>query len=165
MKKKIDEIKQCLDLKLYNSALALVLTLPSVCARVEYGNAIVGDKAKYVNWFNKYAKDKFTFEAVRIPGDNLVEFNTIDGNTCYKLRCAVLHAGNYEVDECKYTKITIHGHDQNSEIYEHEYTDSGEFHMDINVFCKLLCLAIEEYYEYHEDKSKFNVDNVMVLDW
>ena len=96
MEKKIDEIKQCLNLKLYNSALTLTLTLPSICARVEYDNATNGDKAMYINWFNKYAKDKFTFEAVRIPGDNLVQFNTIDGDTCYKLRCAVLHAGNYD---------------------------------------------------------------------
>jgi hypothetical protein len=97
--------------------------------------------------------------------ENVVKYNTIDGNTCYKLRCAVLHAGNFEIDQCKYKKIFIHGHDQKSKTYEHEFTDDGKFHMDVNKFCALLCLAVEEYYESVPDKTKFKTEDVVVLDW
>ena len=165
MKQKIFEIKQALSMRLYNCALSLALTLPSVCARVEYDNTKKNDKSKYIEWFDKYAIKKFTFQAQQLPGCKTVVINTIDGLTCYKLRCAVLHAGNFDTDKCKYKNITIHGHDKNSEIYEHECLDEIDSHIDVNKFCDLLCSAVEEYYDSVEDKSKFNVENVVVLDW
>lgn len=164
LKKKIYEIKQALGLRAYNSALALVLTLPSICAKVEFDD-IKEDSRKYIAWFNKYATNKFTFKTNRIPDGKPSEFITIDGDTCYKLRCAVLHAGNFETHSCKYSKITIHGHDQNGEFFEHEKYKDGIANIDINKFCDLLCSAVEEYYDSFEDKSKFNIDNVLVLDW
>ena len=137
MKQKILEIKQALSLRLYNSALALALTLPSICARVEYGNKKRNDKVHYINWFDKYAKDKFTFDATQLSGNEIISYNTIDGNVCYNLRCAILHAGNFEIDNCKYKKIIIHGHNPNGKIFESEFTDNYVFHMDINRFCHL----------------------------
>ena len=165
MKKKILEVKQALSNRLYNSALALTLTLPSICARAEYDALIDGDRKTYVEWFNKYAIEKFTFRTNRIPDGKPSKIITIDGDTCYKLRCAVLHAGNFEIFKCKYEKIIIHAHDQDSEIYEHELIDSPNAYFDIHKFCFLLCSAVEEYYDSFEDKSKFDTDNVVVLDW
>ena len=180
IKKKIEEIKKSLRLRLYDCALSLTLTLPSICARVEYGKGKTSDKRNYINWFDKYAKDKFAFKSDRIPDGEIVEFNTIDGKTCYSLRCAVLHAGNFKVNDCKYTKIEIHGHKQNSEIFEHEFTEADiletnipseeivygtKFHMDVTKFCNLLCLAAEEYYDLYDDKTKFTVEDVVVLNW
>ena len=141
-----------------------------------FGKSQIGDKKIYIDWFDKHAKDKFTFETYSIPGNEIGTFNTIDGNTCYQLRCAVLHAGNFDVNTCKYDKIMIHGHDQNSKIFEHEFTETKVihdnkmkyeriFHLDINKFCNLLCLAAEEYYEFIEDKDRFIVEDVVVLDW
>lgn len=44
MKKKILEVKQALSNRLYNSALALTLTLPSICARAEFDAFIDRDR-------------------------------------------------------------------------------------------------------------------------
>lgn len=164
MKNKISEIKQALSLRMYNSALALALTLPAICAKVEFDD-IEQDSQKYIAWFDKHAIGKFTFRTNRIPDGKPSTIITIDGKTCYKLRCAVLHAGNFEAKKCKYEKIIIHGHDQSSEIYEHELFDGPNAHIDINKFCNLLCSAVEEYYDSFDDKSKFNIDNVIALNW
>ena len=164
MKKKVFEVKQALSLGAYNSALALVLTLPAICAKVEFGE-IKEDSKRYISWFDKYAIEKFTFKVNRIPDEKRLKIITIDGKTCYKLRCAVLHAGNFGIKKCKYKKIIIHAHNQNSEIYESELIDGPGAHFDIHKFCNLLCEAVEEYYDLFEDKSKFDIENVVVLDW
>ena len=82
----IKEIKFNLSNKAYQSALVLSLTLPSICAKVEYGN---DSRTDYKNWCdNHIPKDKFLFG---MPG---FEGNELTGEVIYQLRCAVLHSGN-----------------------------------------------------------------------
>lgn len=46
----LEDIKLAVDNKAYFSALALTLTIPDICGKIEYKN--LNDKEKYIKWFN-----------------------------------------------------------------------------------------------------------------
>lgn len=168
MDRKIQEISKALDAKLYNCALALTLTLPDICAKVEYRGKDWGNGRKYRSWFDVFAKPMFTFKALVLPTNETVTSNTIDADTCWKIRCAVLHSGNYKptnTSESRFNHITFHAHDPSSEIWEHEIIDGRRIEIDVIKFCHLLCSAALEYYESVDDKSVFDIDEVTLLDW
>lgn len=49
----IDDVNKALNAEAYMAALALVLTIPDICAKAEYGDSL-GNKERYVKWFDKY---------------------------------------------------------------------------------------------------------------
>lgn len=92
----IDEINKAIDCKNYLSALSLTLMIPDICSKVIGLNK----KAGYVKWFNKYVYRKYydfpknkqiKTVSKKIRDTYKIKFN---GNTCYALRCAILHSGN-----------------------------------------------------------------------
>ena len=94
----IEDIKLAVDNKAYFSALALTLTIPDICWKIEYKN--LNDKEKYIKWFNEWI-----YKYVEIPKSNDTWFEEydklaiFDGEVCYALRCSYLHSGNYELSE------------------------------------------------------------------
>ena len=92
----IDEINKSIDCKNYLAVLSLTLMIPDICSKVIGLNG----KSGYVRWFNKYVYRKYydfpkkkQIKAVskKIRHTYKIKFN---GNTCYALRCAILHSGN-----------------------------------------------------------------------
>lgn len=102
----LEDIKLANKNKAYFSALALTLTIPDICGKIEYKN--LNDKEKYIKWFNDWV-----YKYVEIPKGNDELFNEFDelaifdGEVCYALRCAYLHSGNYELKEHGKGKIKI----------------------------------------------------------
>ena len=164
---KINEIRTALDAQLYNCALALALTLPDICAKVEYHNRPNWRKGKkYQEWFDNYAKQKFTYRTTRVPSNETIYVTTMDGETCWALRCAVLHAGNYNVSsKSKYEKIGIHAHRADGLCFEHEVVDGKRIEVDVTLFCRNICVAAETYYQSIKDKRLFEIDEVRILTW
>lgn len=105
----ISEVRCCLDSGYYHAALALALTIPDICGRVEYPEYRIEypeyrtkSSKRYVAWFNdhilvNYAK-KFTPEGE-------VSESYFNGDMCYSLRCKLLHEGNSHLE----AKSTIVG--------------------------------------------------------
>lgn len=92
----VDDIKRAVDNKAYLSALALALTLPDICGKIEYDKASnMDNRAKYIMWF-----DEWIYKHVEIPKSESEKFNgydelvKFDGEVCYGLRNALLHHGN-----------------------------------------------------------------------
>lgn len=102
----LEDIKLASKNKAYFSALALTLTIPDICGKIEYKN--LNDKEKYIKWFNDWV-----YKYVEIPKGKDELFNKFDelaifnGEVCYALRCAYLHSGNYELKECGKGRIKI----------------------------------------------------------
>ena len=82
----------------YFSALALALTIPDVCGKIEG----IGENSreKYIKWFDKWIYKYFEIPQSENPElskyDDLLIF---DGRVCYALRCAFLHSGNANLKE------------------------------------------------------------------
>ena len=92
----INDINRAKSNEAYISALALALTLPDICGKIEYQNSKVGFRYVkwYDNWVYKYFEQKESENEFIARAENVVAF---DGVFCYQLRCAILHSGNTEI--------------------------------------------------------------------
>ena len=75
---RINEIEFALKNKMYQSALALTLTLPDICGQVEMPSAKV--KARYELWFNQYVAPLYMPKY--IGGIDIPQKRIIDGSIC-----------------------------------------------------------------------------------
>lgn len=92
----VDDIKRAKDNKAYLSALALALTIPDICGKIEYyKTSNMNNRDKYIAWF-----DKWIYKYVEIPKSKFENFHDydemvkFDGEVCYALRNELLHQGN-----------------------------------------------------------------------
>src|ERR1041385_2560782 len=72
------QIRAANSANLYYMALFCTLTLPDICGSLEAPNG----QAKhplYTQWFDKYVAPKY--------------YGFLDGETCYRFRCSMLHQG------------------------------------------------------------------------
>lgn len=92
---KTKEIRSALQAELYDSALALALTLPDICAKVEYGKT---SRDNYIKWFDELVAEKFMYSATILPDNVITNYQMINGADCYGLRCAFLHSGVCIID-------------------------------------------------------------------
>lgn len=165
MKTKIAEVRNALEKRLYYCALALLLTLPDICAKVEYPNSYTYGK-NYTLWFDTHAKKYFTVIPITIPPRESEEYTWLTGEECWKLRCAVLHAGNFKLN-CKNSnlkKLFIHI-SENNENRTHSWRNERCADIDLKLLCDNICKAVEEYYEKHPNKELFCIDEVEICTW
>lgn len=161
---KIDEIRTALNANLYNCALAVSLTLPDICGKIEFPQEASAAK-RYKDWFSVYVEPLVTVPATKLPEEETVNVTWINRDECWALRCAVLHAGNYEIERIKLEDVHIHAHKRNGENYNHMLRDTQSADWDVILLCETLCHASEQYYKNIEEKNLFDIDAVRIDTW
>lgn len=159
----LDEINIAVESGLYNCALALALTIPDICGKVEFPKERSTGK-RYRNWFDQYAKDIFTVVVKKLPSNEDGVYPILTSEECYALRCAVLHAGNYRVYKIL-DKVDFHARIREGEYYSHAVRDSRNADWDVIQICQKLCRAGEQYYRNVEDKTRFDNEVVRIDEW
>ena len=99
LKQIADEITDAINKQCYLPALALTLVVPDICAKYYYPeiynkkeeyNGHRGQGAAYAKWYDecigKYNVDPET------------QIGLLDGRSCWRLRCDLLHEGSIELD-------------------------------------------------------------------
>lgn len=162
--RKISEIRTALNAELYNCALAVSLTPPDICGKVEFPSE-KSSSARYKQWFLKYVEPLTTSPATILPGGEIVDYTWITSDECWALRCAVLHAGNYEAERIKLTDIHIHAHKRNDQNYNHMVRDTRFADWDGIQLCEILCAAAEQYYFTINDSERFDIDEIRIDTW
>ncbi|WP_281654212.1 hypothetical protein [Eggerthella sinensis] len=169
MRDKIEDIKRAIEGEAYLSALALALTLPDICSKIEYGE---NARYRYSKWFDSHVKDRYFNEPLNEFG--FPEFN---GAACWALRCSILHSGNIDfnskddIDIQEFELCVTKGNPGANAIsrgFEDSFLPSGDFRrtkrMRINV--NWLCFAIGQatlnFYEESENKEAFE-DHAVLL--
>lgn len=172
MLNKIEDIKKALGNEAYLSALALTLTLPDICGRVEYPYE-ESTRKRYVAWFNKYAYDIY-FKYDGDYKDNYVG-TEFEGETCYLLRCKLLHEGHINIkdDRIKITdfELSITSTDDNG-IYASRHgvttlqdgSKNYSVRLDVRDLCNKICRAAEQYYIANNEKGGFTDYTVKIID-
>ncbi len=132
------------------SALGMALTLPDICGNIAYPNT--GNGFRYKKWFDEYALPK--------SGISVDEgFMSVDGAVCYKLRCAYLHSGNFDLGNSGTAKdirmFTLHyNRDPLLRFNRIAQMADGTYQMDIDlgVLCWQLCEAAKDFYKSHQSE-------------
>ena len=161
---KIAEIRSALNANLYNCALAVSLTLPDICGKVAFPQEMSSRK-RYKDWFSAYVKPLVTVAATKLPEEETVHITWITAEECWALRCAVLHAGNFETERINLSDIRIHAHKRDGQNYNHMLRDSRYADWDGIQLCETLCNAAEQYYNGFEKKNLFSIGEVEIEVW
>jgi hypothetical protein len=158
---KLAEIRSALKLGLYDCALALSLTLPDMCGKVEYPGES-SKRKRYKDWFSIYAEPLFTMPATKVPEGKTVKYTWLTGEECWALRCSVLHAGDHKTKDIKLSNIKIHASKGCDETHNYMFRDSQHADWETFFLCENLCCAAEQYYQGISDKTRFAVDGVRI---
>lgn len=166
----IADVNKALDAEAYMAALSLVLTLPDICAKAEYGS-MLGNKKRYIKWFDEYIG-----KSEKPPHyDNCPEMPYLSGEVVYQLRCSVLHQGAPNIDKskiieepCKIDHFTLIIERKNPfDIYSDSASVGGSFYdtdlskssrdysVNIRRLCLVITLSAESYYKENESKFDF----------
>lgn len=165
----IEDVERALDANAFMAALSLILTLPDICAKAEYGNTL-GNKERYIKWYDSYI-GKYEKEPDPPQG---IELPYLSGEVVYQLRCSVLHQGTPNVDrtkikdeQCRVDYFTLVVEKKKPfDIYVDAAgisatSDSNEsqtfrhYRMNIRRICQIITLNVKDYYEKHKDKFTF----------
>lgn len=137
-----EQILKGLDNDLYQLSLFTTLTLPDIGGAIDSGSSVSNGK-RYKKWFNKYAEAKFT---------HLSQKN-FTAHTCWKIRCSLLHQGSSK-------------HDFLDLEYPNSFYSPGVFgsekeslKIDINLFCKKMVDAFNDWIEDVENTDKFKKES------
>ena len=173
----IDEVNKALDNDMYISALALVLTIPDICAKAEYPLEKT-NKKRYVDWFDNHIGH---YEQ---PPEKGIDDKCphLSGEVIYTLRNSILHQGTPNIDKdkiknednkidrfvlVKEPKKEIQNYSDFSSCSETGWMLRGDkinkmYHLNIRRLCFLITSAAEYYYE--ENKEKFDFFNYTMVD-
>ena len=159
----VNEIRKALENDLLFVALSSALTLPDICGKAEYPDC-QSSKSRYIRWYDEnigfYEKN---------PNDK-DDMPYLSGEIIYNLRCALLHAGNPNIDSGKLKeslpmdKFTLV---VDKYMLFNSYMDScsvenrgdhtvREYSMNVRRVCMILCNVAEFYYKENKDKFHFN---------
>lgn len=181
---KINDIKLALANKSYLSALALALTLPDICGKIEFpdfthknGKRNIGKQ--YVTWFDDWVNQYFADPTGWTDGYTKAKNPYFTGKMCYSLRCSFLHSGNIRIkdwdnsedEEFYYAyefRLTIGGADLSGSSWPHQPNNDVKVHktrtvsINIEKLCQSLCRAAEHYYQ-NKDAALFKEHHIRLI--
>ncbi|HII4449559.1 TPA: hypothetical protein ACY4RW_001459 [Clostridium perfringens] len=138
----LKEIELALKHKLYFIALSSTLTLPDICGALgSENNKASGEK--YKEWYDKYAFNKCSAR--------------LDGHSCYKFRCSLLHQGSTidssEKNKSNFSRVLFL--EPNGPLTMHDNIMCGALNLDINKFCFGMIEAVRIWYKQVKDSEVF----------
>lgn len=177
---RVEEAERNIDDGRWQSALALVLTLPDVCGGIAFpeivrkyrdGRVMLDHRKKpsrdvggqYIRWFDEYAADFFKVS----PKDKTPY---ICGKRCWQLRCEYLHQNKGFLNDENEDPVRFHlGINCGTSICDMDKsrTENGvtDIRIDIEQFCIRMCRAVKKYYYDVCREKDFSIYNTPVLDF
>jgi hypothetical protein len=165
----LDDIEKSLKAEVYRPALALALTLPDICGKIEFSELTQNGSTKqhYVKWYDENLT-KYDYP------EEFEERLKFDGEKCYRLRCAYLHSGNIDgvsIDEfdLQVTKPKLWGVYGPSEFGTFwrggdEKNKKYSMSLDVIQLCLNLSSCARGLYERTEDKAVFRKYSIHIRD-
>lgn len=129
--------------KNWHAALALALTLPDICARLQ-SPEVQSSRVRYVKWCEAHLAPRYTFPI----GAEGVPHVFLGGDDCYALRCAVLHEGADNIVGQRARKAL------EEFVFSAPPTGGGMIHcnqvdsklqLQVDIFCLDVCAGVEEW--------------------
>lgn len=177
LEKFLIDIETALDKKAYLPALALALSLPDICGRIEKNHG----KLHYAKWFDKWVSPyhydwpKEMYENTDNPDVREILQVKFDGTVCFHLRNAFFHSGNtnlknlngYEIE-----KFELHYNGKSDSQFDEiigmfiEEDGTKKLHYKINVI-GLINNIVEGCRRFikNNPKDTLEYDYIDLVDW
>lgn len=102
MKLLVESIRNAVEKDCLIPALMSSLTIPDAMGQLLYPNLVLhnGKRAagrQYVKWFDDWAANDFLFSGDPSNEGETIPGQIFNGKMCWKLRCSLLHSGDYDV--------------------------------------------------------------------
>ena len=114
---------------LYYVALFSALALPDICASLESQDGLATGP-RYIAWFDQHVAPRY--------GGNL------DGTTCYRFRCSMLHQGRTQHPQGRYSRIIFVEPGVGGNVF-HNNVLNDALNIDVRIFCEDSCAAAEAW--------------------
>lgn len=140
-----NSVRMCLAAANWHGALALALTLPDICASIEFPSET--SSKRYVNWWSNYVAPW--------SGRDGKELTIFDGGDTYALRCAFLHEGSGYLG----------GHQAATKAWRFQlvYPDgafcplanvNGVVYVYVNELCQMICDSVDKWLQNNIEMHK-----------
>jgi hypothetical protein len=139
MRHLVDAVRRSVREQNWYAALTLALTLPDIAAKID--GKLGGSESRYVAWFNDYLLSRYTGDSFFGPRAFLT------GNDCYALRCAFLHAGDFDITGqrarkiLEYFRFTV----PVPTMLVHRNQIDQTLQLQIDIFAEDVCVAVEDW--------------------
>ena len=141
MQRFIDAAKIAVATENWYAALALALSMPDICGRLE--NPAAGSQARFVAWFDKFLLKHYQSRV----GVNRELYSFLCGADCYALRCAFLHQGEFGIDDQRAQQALerFHFTAPRHGCFIHKNQINNTLQLQVDAFCKDVCEGVEEW--------------------
>lgn len=141
MQRFIEATKAAVATGNWYAALALALTMPDICGRLE--TPTVGSQTRFLAWFEKFLLQ--TYQGV--VGADRSPHAFLYGADCYALRCGFLHQGEFDIDDQRAQEVLerFHFTAPRQGITVHRNQVGNVLQLQVDVFCNEVCDAVERW--------------------
>ena len=149
LREAIDSVRRAVADRNWIAALAVALTLPDICGKVEEPDEKSGER--YARWFDAWLGSQFDISGVAPDRDI-----RLTGRDCYALRCAFLHEGRDIITGQKAQEILdgfIFVHPPEWGVAHLNAFDS-KLQLQVDAFCLAFCDAVERWLEANSKNER-----------
>lgn len=137
----VDATRAALAQGNWYAALALALSLPDICGRLESPGA--GSQARFVAWYDRFLLPRYQSHI----GPDHTPHTFLSGQDCYALRCAFLHQGEFGIDDQRARQALerFHFTAPRPGLVVHNNQFGNMLQLQVDCFCRDVCEAVEAW--------------------
>lgn len=164
----IADVEKALETDCYFAALALALTLPDICGRAQYPGNGVGNRYRYIKWYDEHVgrTEQSPYKDPPMP--------YLSGEVVYTLRNHLLHQGTPNIDSTikedrnniSHFEIVIESKKLSNPYGDAagiQHDGSRTYRVNVRRLCFILCSCAKGY--YNDNKDKFDFFAYTIIDW
>ncbi len=123
----LQQTRSAASCQLYYLALNSALALPDICGALEAPDGRASGP-RYAAWFDKHVAPLYD--------------GTLDGDTCYRFRCSMLHQGRTQHPKAKYARLVFIEPGATHDVL-HNNVLNDALNIDVRIFCEDVVHAVE----------------------
>lgn len=154
MNRFVNAVRECLAAQNWYGALALALTLPDICGKLQ-DSGEPSSRKRYVRWFDQYLATKYR---LNVGGMELV---FLTGADCYALRCSFLHGGADDITD-QQTRDVLSRFFFTTQP-KHLIRVADTLTVNVTRFCEEICSAVDQWSADHaaDENIQLRLDGML----
>jgi len=140
MRDLLQQIENGLRVNLYYLSFISALSIPDMCAALSSPDG-QATGARYADWFDQNVASRYR--------------GNLDGQTCYQLRCSLLHEGTTQHPRSQYSRIIFL---EPSSNFIHNNILNDALNLDLCAFCRDITASASNWLTTNENTPNFRTN-------